>query len=49
LPIHQDVQPAQIRYMARQVSDGHIALEQRPVRKRAAGRRIRSTPQTVAS
>jgi dTDP-4-amino-4,6-dideoxygalactose transaminase len=49
LPIHQDVHQAQIRYMARQVSDGQIALEQRPVRKRAAGRRIRSTPQTVAS
>jgi dTDP-4-amino-4,6-dideoxygalactose transaminase len=51
LPIHQDVQEAQIRYMARQVSEGHIALEQRPVRtsRGAAGRRIRSTPQTVAS
>jgi perosamine synthetase len=50
LPIHQDVQEAQIRYMARQVSEGRIALEWRPARtSRGAARRSGSTPQTVAS
>jgi dTDP-4-amino-4,6-dideoxygalactose transaminase len=50
LPIHQDVNEAQIRYIARQVSEGRIALEQRAaLTSRGAGRRIRSAPQTVAS
>ena len=47
LPIHQDVDEAQIRYLARQVSDAHIALEQAPGRRGASDRRIRTTPQTV--
>jgi hypothetical protein len=51
LPIHQDVREAQIRYMARQVSEARIALEQTPVKRspRTAGRRPRSTRQPVAS
>ena len=48
LPIHQDVDEAQIRYLARHVSDAHIALEEPPARRGAGGRRIRITPQTVA-
>ena len=51
LPIHQDVEEAQIRYMARQVSDGRIALEQTPVKRspHVASRRPRSTRHRVAS
>jgi dTDP-4-amino-4,6-dideoxygalactose transaminase len=51
LPIHQDVEEAQIRYMARQVSEGRIALGQTPVKRssRASGRRPRSTRHPVAS
>jgi len=49
LPIHQDVDEAQIRYLARQVSDAHIALEEPSARRGAVGRRICITPQTVAS
>jgi hypothetical protein len=47
LPIHQDVDEAQIRYLARHVADAHIALEA-PARRGASGRRIRTTPKTVA-
>jgi dTDP-4-amino-4,6-dideoxygalactose transaminase len=51
LPIHQDVGEAQIRYMARQVSEARIALEQAPGKRspRAAGRRPRGARQPVAS
>ena len=51
LPIHQDVEEAQIRYMAQQVSRSRIALDQAPVRTspRAAGRRVRSPRHPVAS
>lgn len=51
LPIHQDVEEAQIRYMARQVCEADIALEQTPVRssRQTGGRRIRSVHQAVAS
>lgn len=51
LPIHQDVDEAQIRFMARQVSEARIALEQSPVKTstRVAGRRPRSTRHPVAS
>ena len=48
LPIHQDVDEVQIRYLARHVSDAHIALEEAPARPEASGRRIRTTSQTVA-
>lgn len=51
LPIHQDIDEAQIRYMAQQVSEAHVALEQGSVRKasRATGRRLRGARQPVAS
>ena len=49
LPIHQDVDEAQIRYLAGHVSDAHIALEGAPASRGAGGRRIRITPQTVAT
>jgi dTDP-4-amino-4,6-dideoxygalactose transaminase len=51
LPIHQDVEEAQLRYMARQVSEARIALKQESVRtssRQAGGRRMPS-PQPVAS
>jgi dTDP-4-amino-4,6-dideoxygalactose transaminase len=48
LPIHQDLEEAQIRYVATQVSDSHIALEEASARPPMRGRRSRSTPQTVA-
>jgi hypothetical protein len=51
LPIHQDVEEAQIRYMARKVSEGRIALEQAPVKRspRMTGRRPRGARYPVAS
>ena len=47
LPIHQDVEEAQIRHMARQVCEGQMALEAavRTSPRQAGGRRIRSTQQ----
>ena len=52
LPIHQDVEEAQIRYMARQVSEARIALKQEPVRtssRQAGGRRMPSAQRPVAT
>jgi len=49
LPIHQDVDEAQIRYLARHVSDAHIALEGPSAGRGAGGRRSRITPETVVS
>jgi dTDP-4-amino-4,6-dideoxygalactose transaminase len=48
LPIHQDVEEAQIRYMARQVCEARIALQKTPVRtptRQAEGRRARGAHQ----
>jgi dTDP-4-amino-4,6-dideoxygalactose transaminase len=52
LPIHQDVEESQIRYVALKVSEARIAMKQRPVRapsRTAAGRRVRGAQQPVAS
>jgi len=51
LPIHQDVDEAQIRYMAAQVCEGEIALESavNASLRLAGGGRIRSTHQPIAS
>ena len=49
LPIHQDVDEAQIRYRSRHVLEAHIALEEAPARRGASGRRIRTTPPTAVS
>jgi dTDP-4-amino-4,6-dideoxygalactose transaminase len=49
LPIHQDVDETQIRYLARHVSDAHIALAEASERPSMRGRRNRSAPQTVVS
>jgi dTDP-4-amino-4,6-dideoxygalactose transaminase len=52
LPIHQDVEEAQIRYMAGQVSETRIALKQESVKtssRQAGGRRKPGAQQPVAS
>jgi hypothetical protein len=52
LPIHQDVDERQIRYMARQVAEARIALEQTRVRapRRPTGhRRTKSAQEPIAS
>ena len=50
LPIHQDVGEAQIRYLARQVCDADIALEQRgkPSTRAAGDQRLRGANRRVA-
>jgi hypothetical protein len=52
LPIHQDVDERQIRYIAHQVAEARIALEQTRVRtpRRSTGpRRTKSAQEPIAS